>query len=97
MFCKEGGEYFHFLFLLHISFGDLKVKYEDFFIVQKHLQSQPILLVKTSTYKFVLKSCMFGVTYMAKKSDKSKWVCSGYGVAFDGKSELDFDNLLGML
>ena len=40
---------------------------------------------------------MFGVTYMAKKSDKSKWVCSGYGVAFDGKSEWDFDNLLGML
>ena len=37
---------------------------------------------------FTLKDCMFGVT----NSDKSGYVCSGYGIAFDGASSWSFDN-----
>ena len=35
---------------------------------------------------------MFGATNIAKNSDKSKWVYGGYGIAFDGKVEWNFDN-----
>ena len=41
---------------------------------------------------FTLKSCLFGATNIAKNSDKSKWVYGGYGIAFDGKVEWNFDN-----
>ena len=29
---------------------------------------------------------------IAKNNDKSKWSCSGYGIAFDGKSYWNFGN-----
>ena len=35
---------------------------------------------------------MFGATNMAKNSDKSKWVYSGYEIAFDRKGECNFGN-----
>ena len=41
---------------------------------------------------FTLKNCLFGATNIAKNSDKSKWVYSGYGVAFDGKGKWNFGN-----
>ena len=34
---------------------------------------------------FILKNCLFGATNIVKNSDKSKYVYSGYGIAFDGK------------
>ena len=41
---------------------------------------------------FTIKDCLFGGTSILKKSDKEKWVYSGYGIAFDGKGECSFDN-----
>ena len=38
----------------------------------------------TSTNNFKLKNCLPGVTNIAKNSDKEKWVCNGYVIAFDG-------------
>ena len=38
------------------------------------------------------KNCLFGATNIAKNSDKSKWMYSGYGIAFDGKGEYKFGN-----
>ena len=35
---------------------------------------------------------MFGATNIGKDNDKSKYVCSGYGIAFDGKCEWNFGN-----
>ena len=34
---------------------------------------------------FILRNCLFGATNIVKNSDKSKYVYSGYGIAFDGK------------
>ena len=31
------------------------------------------------------KNCLLDATNFVKKSDKGKWVYSGYGMAFDGK------------
>ena len=39
-----------------------------------------------------LKNCLFGVTNIVKNSDKSKYVNSGYGIAFDGKENWNFGN-----
>ena len=36
---------------------------------------------------FTCKNCLFGVTNIAKKSDKAKWVYSCCGIAFDGKGK----------
>ena len=35
---------------------------------------------------------MFGATTIAKSSDKSKWVYSGYGIAFDGLDSWSLGN-----
>ena len=35
---------------------------------------------------------MFGVTNLVKNSDKTKWVYSGYGIAFDGAGLWSFGN-----
>ena len=35
---------------------------------------------------------MFGVTILVKNSDKTKWVYSGYGIAFDGAGLWSFGN-----
>ena len=35
---------------------------------------------------------MFGVTNIVKNTDKVKWVCNGYGIAFDGATSHSFDN-----
>ena len=35
---------------------------------------------------------MFGVTNMAKNSDKQKYVYSSFGIAFDWKGDWSFDN-----
>ena len=43
---------------------------------------------------FILKNCLFGATNIVKNSDKSKYVYSGYGIAFDGKGNWKFDNEL---
>ena len=34
---------------------------------------------------FILQSCLFGVTNIVKNRDKNKFMCSCYGVAFDGE------------
>ena len=35
---------------------------------------------------------MFGGTNIVKNSDKVKYMCSGYGIAFDGKCKCNFGN-----
>ena len=35
---------------------------------------------------------MFGATNIVKNSDKSKWVYTGYGIAFDGEGSWSFGN-----
>ena len=40
-------------------------------------------LPKIPLRNFALKNCLFGATNIAKNSYKSKWVYSGYGIAFD--------------
>ena len=37
-------------------------------------------------------NCLFGATNIAKNSSKEKWVCSGYGMAFDGAGSWSFGN-----
>ena len=37
-------------------------------------------------------NCLFGATNKAKNSSKEKWVCSGYGIAFDGAGSWSFGN-----
>ena len=44
------------------------------------------------TNNFNLKSSLFGATNKVKNSDKKKWVCSGYGITFDGEGLWNFDN-----
>ena len=39
---------------------------------------------------FTLENCLFKVTNIVKNSDKEKYVYSGYGIAFNGKSESIF-------
>ena len=39
-----------------------------------------------------LKSYLFGATNIVKSGNKTKWVYSGYGVAFDGAVSWSFDN-----
>ena len=46
---------------------------------------------------FILRNCLFGATNIVKNSDKSKYVYSGYGIAFDGKGNWKFDNKLSNL
>ena len=43
---------------------------------------------------FISRNCLFGATNIVKNSDKSKYVYSGYGIAFDGKGNWKFDNEL---
>ena len=45
---------------------------------------------KTPYRNFTIKSYLFGATSIVKSSDKEKWVCSGYGIAFDGKGQWSF-------
>ena len=47
---------------------------------------------KNSIYKFYIKNCLFGAANITKNNDKTKWVHSGYGVAFDGKGDWSFGN-----
>ena len=54
------------------------------------LDNWPTILLKN----FTLKDCFFGATNIAKNSDKSKWVYSGYRITFDGKGERNFDKWL---
>ena len=41
---------------------------------------------------FVLKNCLFGATNTVKNGDKRKYVCSGYGIAFDQTGLRRFGN-----
>ena len=47
---------------------------------------------KIPLWNFTIKNCLFGATSIVKNSDEKKWVCSGYGIAFDGKGEFIFGN-----
>ena len=47
---------------------------------------------KVPLRNFTLKNCFFGATNIVKNIDKEKYVCSGYGIAFDGKIEWSFNN-----
>ena len=42
---------------------------------------------KNPLRKFPLKNCLFGATNKGKDNDKSKYVYSSYGIAFDGRSD----------
>ena len=44
----------------------------------------------TNNLKF--KNCLFGATNIVKKSDKEKYVYSGYGITFDSGFSWSFDN-----
>ena len=48
--------------------------------------------LKFSLRNFTLKSCLFGVTNLAKTSDKSKDMYWCYEIAFNGRSEWKFGN-----
>ena len=50
---------------------------------------------KTALRNFALKIAFFDAMNIAKNSDKSKWMYSGCGIAFDGKSEWNFGNNSG--
>ena len=52
---------------------------------------------KTALRNFALKIAFFDAMNIAKNSDKSKWMYSGYGIAFDGKSEWNFVNNSGRM
>ena len=41
---------------------------------------------------FKLKNCFLGATNIVKNGDKGKWVCSGYGIVFDGAGSWNFVN-----
>ena len=41
---------------------------------------------------FILKLCLFGVTNIAKNSDKNNYVCNGYRIAFDSTGSWSFAN-----
>ena len=41
---------------------------------------------------FAIKNCLFGVTSILKNNDEEKYVNSGYGIAFEGKGEWNFEN-----
>ena len=47
---------------------------------------------KIPIINFTLKNCLFGAANITKNKDKTKWVHSGNGVAFDGKSDWNFGN-----
>ena len=49
-------------------------------------------LSKVSLNKFKLKNFLFGSINIVKNSDKSKYICSDYGIAFDGASSGSFGN-----
>ena len=51
-------------------------------------------MLKTPLRDFALKiSCLTSLfTNIAKNSDKSKWMYSGYGLAFDGESKASLGN-----
>ena len=42
------------------------------------------LFAKTPLSNFPLKECLLGATNIAKDSDKMMYLCSGYGITFDG-------------
>ena len=48
-------------------------------------------MAKNSPNNSRLKYCVLGVPNMAK-SDKSKNVCNGYGIGFDGTGSWEFGN-----
>ena len=39
-----------------------------------------------------LRNCLFGAADTVKNSNKEKYVCSGYGIGFDGKGKWSFGN-----
>ena len=43
-------------------------------------------------FTLVVKNCLFGVTNIVKNNDKEKYVYSGSGIAFDGKSSRSFND-----
>ena len=45
---------------------------------------------KISLNNFTLKNCLFCLIYIVKNNNKSKYVHSSYGRAFDGASESSF-------
>ena len=47
---------------------------------------------KNPTNNFKFKNCLFGETNIVKKSDKEKYVYSGYGIAFGSADFRNFDN-----
>ena len=47
---------------------------------------------KNPTNNFKFKNCLFGATNIVKKSDKEKYVYSGYGIAFGSVDFWNFDN-----
>ena len=56
------------------------------------------LFAKTPLSNFPLKECLFGATNIAKDSDKMMYLCSGYGITFDGQvRKVLLMTLLGML
>ena len=49
-------------------------------------------MTKNPTNNFKFKNCLFGETNIVKKSDKEKYVYSGYGIAFGSADFWNFDN-----
>ena len=70
---------------LVIDQNNFTTKIVNVYIVSD-LDNWPKILLRN----FTLKNSLFGVTNIAKNSDKSKWIYSGYEVACDGKGEWNF-------
>ena len=47
---------------------------------------------KNLTNNFRFKNCLFGATNIVKKSDKEKYICSGYVLTFGSAGSWGFDN-----
>ena len=74
---------------------------EDSLVVEQNKYTIKIVNVTHTLYEldipknpqFCLQNFLFDATYIAKKTNKTKWVYSGYGNAFAVKGEYSFGNV----
>ena len=68
--------------LLSVGQKNLMTKIVNTYIVYD-LDNWPKISFRNATFK----NCLLSETIAVKNIDKGKYVCSGYGIAFDGKGE----------
>ena len=91
--------------MFNLRNGKVILKFNNFFLVQKmfpSLYSNFILNLymvhelntwpRNTTNNFTLKIFLFGTSKLTRNADKSKLICSGQGITFDGKRYFRFDD-----